>query len=285
MTPPLAFQPLPESFLDSSRPQQFKPHNSFGNFHIPAQLSFANFSRNEQLSGNLFGSLTQVKEKPAEKFVQNSVQKELDDTVYELPDLPKLELDNGLLSTLGVQPDDILEQKFVNEKQQEDAVLGQIKEEYNFDEIKDAFDEGTVPQQLDFFYGGENSSFNRAVEFLSPSNENREFIAFLLSDIGENLRTNNSLSIHIESEDMFYQNFNTGENFYNFLIAQQNYQTAPVPKRFSYHHSFEHYIQNFLQSFSLDDIDKFDLYSNKNSKYLFYRFIDYIKISGGKRHK
>ena len=95
--------------------------------------------------------------------------------------------------------------------------------------------------------------------------------------------TNNSLSIHIESGDIFYQNFNTGENFYNFLIAQQNDQTAAVPKRVSYHHSLEHYVQNFLPSFPLDDVDKFDLYSNKNAKYLFYRFNDYIKMSGGKK--
>ena len=216
---PPSFQPLSESFLDSSWPQQFRPDNSCGNFHIPAQLSSAYFNRNEKPSGNLFGSLTQVKEKVAEKFVQNSLQKELDDTIYELPDPPKLELGDGLLNTLGVQADDILEQKFVNQKQQEDTVLEQIKKEYNFDEIKDAFDEDTVLQQLDFFYGGENSNFNRAIKFLSPSKENREFIAFLLSDLGQNLMTNNSLSIHIESGDIFYLNFNTGENCYNFVIA------------------------------------------------------------------
>ena len=116
----------------------------------------------------MFGSLTQTKEKVKENFVQKNVQKELDDTIYEFPDISKLELVDGLLDTLGVQTDDILQQKFVNEKQQEDAVLEQIKEEYNFDEIKDAFDEGHVPQQL---YGGENNNFIRAVEFLSPSNE------------------------------------------------------------------------------------------------------------------
>ena len=65
-------------------------------------------------------------------------------------------------------------------------------EDYNFDEIKDTFDECGVLHQLDFFYGGENSNFKRAIEFLSPSNENREFIAFLLSDQEQNLMTNNS---------------------------------------------------------------------------------------------
>ena len=86
----------------------------------------------------------------------------------------------------------------------------------------------------------------------------------------------NSLSIHIQSGDIFYQNYNTGENFYNLLIAQQNDETAYVPKKMSYCNSFEKYIDSFLPSFSIDDVEKFDLYSNKNAKYLFYKFSDYI---------
>ena len=70
--------------------------------------------------------------------------------------------------------------------------------------------------------------------------------------------------------------------FCNFIFAQQDDQTALVPKRFSYHHSFEKYIQNFLPSFSIDDVEKIDLHVHKNVKYLFYRFNDYIKTSGGK---
>ena len=127
LPPAPSFQPLPERFLDSSQSQQFRPDNSFGNFHVPAQLSSANFNKNEKLSGNLFGSLTQVREKVA----QDSVQKELYDTICELPDPPKLELGDGLLNSLGVQADNILEQKFVNQKQQEDVALEQIKEDYN----------------------------------------------------------------------------------------------------------------------------------------------------------
>ena len=95
--------------------------------------------------------------------------------------------------------------------------------------------------------------------------------------------TDNSLSIHIESGDTFYQNFNTGENFYNFFMDELNNQAANVPKRISYHHNFEHYMKNFLPSFSLDNVNKFDLFSNKNAKYLFYRFNNFIKKSGGKK--
>ena len=72
--------------------------------------------------------------------------------IYELPDPPKLELGDGLLNSLGAEADDILEQKFINKKEEEDAVFEQIKEDYNFDQIKNAFDEAAVPPQLDFFY-------------------------------------------------------------------------------------------------------------------------------------
>ena len=147
-------------------------------------------------------------------------------------------------------------------KQEKDAVLEHMKEDYKFDEIKDAFDEGVVPHQLEFFCGGENNNLNYAIEFLLPSNENIEFIAILLSDQRQNFMTNNSLSIHIESGDIFYQNFKTNENFYNFLLAQQDDQIVTVPKQITYPSSSEKYTQGFLPLFSIDNVEKFDLYSH-----------------------
>ena len=208
-------------------------------------------------SNNLYGSQAQTLSKKQEK---QNIQKELNDKIYELPDdPPKFELGDGFINVLGEEADDILDEKFANKKKQEDESLENFKEEYNFEEIKDAFDEGSVPNQLDFFYGGQNENFTHAVNFLSLSNDNREFIAFLISDAGQNIMTNNSLSIHIESGNIFYQNFNTNENFYNFLLAQQDETKAIAPKRISYHNSFERYFQNFLLSFSIDDVEKFDL--------------------------
>ena len=93
--------------------------------------------------------------------------------------------------------------------------------------------------------------------------------------------TNNSLSIHIESGNIFYHNFNTNEHFYGFLLAQQDETKAIIPKRIAYHYSFEKYIKNYLPSFSVDDIEKFDLFANKNSKYLLYKFNDWIESLQG----
>ena len=68
-----------------------------------------------------------------------------------MPDPPKLDLGHGLLNVLSVEADDILDKQLVIKKEQEVAVLEQLKGEYNFDDIKDAFDEGTVPHQVEFF--------------------------------------------------------------------------------------------------------------------------------------
>ena len=97
--------------------------------------------------------------------------------------------------------------------------------------------------------------------------------------------TQNKLSIHVDSGDIFYDNHNTEDNFYSFLLSQQNGEAAFVPKKFSYSNTFEKYITSFLQNFSISDQQKFDLLAFKNSKYLFYRFNDFVKMYGNPRYK
>ena len=97
--------------------------------------------------------------------------------------------------------------------------------------------------------------------------------------------TQNKLSIHVESGDIFYDNHNTEENFYSFLLSQQNDEAAYVPKKFSYNDTFEKHITSFLKNFFIDHQEKFDLLAFKNSKYLFYRFNDFVKIYGNPRCK
>ena len=62
-------------------------------------------------------------------------------------------------------------------------------------------------------------------------------------------------------------------------------EVAYVPKKWSYSNSFEKYISKFLQQFSIDDQETFDLLSFKNSKYLFYCFNDFIKAYGNPTYK
>lgn len=99
----------------------------------------------------------------------------------------------------------------------------------------------------------------------------------MLSDIGRQTMTQNKLSIHVVSGDIFYDNHNTGGNFYSFLLSQENDEAANVPKKISYRNSFEAYISTFLQDFSIDDQEKFDLLAFKSSKDLFYLSNDFVK--------
>ena len=144
---------------------------------------------------------------------------------------------------------------------------------------------GQVPESIYFFYGGDSQLFVDALEFICLSPINREFATFLLSDLGRQTMTQNKLSIHVESGDIFYNNHNTNENFYNFLLSQQNDEAAYVPKKFFYNNSFEKYITTFLKAFSIKDQEKFDFLAFKNSKYLFYRFNDFVKAYGNPRYK
>ena len=136
---------------------------------------------------------------------------------------------------LGKEAEDILKEVFVNLKELENKTLENIKDEYNFDEIKDAFDDASVPKQLEFFYGGNNDNFIQACNFLSLNEDNNEFISFLCSDNRQNIMTNNSLFIHIESRNIFYQKSNTNENFCSFLLTQEDGTKAIIAKRIAYH--------------------------------------------------
>ena len=106
-----------------------------------------------------------------------------------------------------------------------------------------------------------------------------------MSDEGRILMTQNKLSIHVQTGDIFYDNHNTEENFYNFLLSQQNKEAALVAKKFSYFNSFENYITQFMQNFSIDEQEKFDLLSFKNSKYLFYVFNSFVRLNGNPRYR
>ena len=142
-----------------------------------------------------------------------------------------------------------------------------------------------MPDNIYSFYGGDSQQFVDALEFLGLGPINREFAAVLLSELRRKTMTQNKLSIHVESGNIFYDNHNTEENFFIFLLFQQNDEAAYVPKKFSYNDTFEKYITSFLQNFSIDDQEKFDLLAFKNSKYLFYRFNDFVKIYGNPRYK
>ena len=82
---------------------------------------------------------------------------------------------------LGAETHEILDKKFLNKKKQEDEALEKFYKECDFEEIKDGFHEGSLPNQLNFLHGGQSENFAHADNFISLNHDNREFIAFHFS--------------------------------------------------------------------------------------------------------
>ena len=142
------------------------------------------------------------------KPIEGQVLEDIDTAIYEIPEPPELEIGDPLLNILSADTEKSLTDDYVNDKNLQDKSLEQIKEEYNFDEIKGTFDEGKILPQLEFSFGGENDNFLQTCNFLSLSEDNNEFFSFLSSDMGQNIMINNSLSIHIETVGIFNNDFN-----------------------------------------------------------------------------
>ena len=52
--------------------------------------------------------------------------------------------------------------------------------------------------------------------------DNENFLDFLSLDIGSQIFRENMLSIHIATGNIFYDNYNTNESMYSFLLNQQD---------------------------------------------------------------
>ena len=141
----------------------------------------------------------------------------IDDLLHELPDdsqLPHLEMGDELLDTLGNEGEDIIDGA-LNRKEEEDLIFEKIIDKCNIPGIKDEMDEtGQVPESIYFFYGGDSDQFVEALKFIGIQGQHREFATFLMSDEGRRLMTQNKLSIHVETGDIFYDSHNTEEKFF-----------------------------------------------------------------------
>ena len=82
---------------------------------------------------------------------KEQILEDIDTATYEVPVPPKIEIGDPLLNFLSTGPEGNLVDDYVNHEELQDRTIKQIKEEYKFDEMKDAFDEGKIPPQLEIF--------------------------------------------------------------------------------------------------------------------------------------
>ena len=57
---------------------------------------------------------------------------------------------------------------------------------------------------------------------LNLNRENSDFVEFLFLDIGSQVFRENMLSMHIETGNILFDNYNTNESIYDFLLRQQD---------------------------------------------------------------
>ena len=130
----------------------------------------------------------------------------------------KIEVDNIIVLTLNKAPE-ILNETFLRDKELEKKKwIDKIKEKYNFDEILESLQKSEIPDSIEFYFGGENEKFFIKCKLLNLSVENENFVDFLSNDYCSHIMRENKLLIHIESGNVYFDNFNTNESIYDFLL-------------------------------------------------------------------
>ena len=91
----------------------------------------------------------------------------------------------------------------------------------------------------------------------------------ILSTVRRIIREN-KLLLYIETGNIYHDNLNMNESIYDFILAQQENSKNLLKTRFSYGGDFDQYTRTYLGEIEARNDDKYDLLTNKISKYLFY---------------
>ena len=129
-----------------------------------------------------------------------------------------------------------------------------------------------IPLELEFFGGGENQLSDNYVKALQLSPN--YFIP--IWEKYKEILLPNKLKIHVETGNIYYDNQNTNESIYSFFSAQKDPDKAFIDFEFTFADSYEDYFEWLIVSFDSYEKTKLDILANKNSKFLFYRFNDFL---------
>ena len=137
-----------------------------------------------------------------------------------------------------------------------------------------------TPSELEFYFGGPNRNFFLISFGLNLIRDNLDFIDFLSSDIGSQFFKESMLSIHSETGNIFYSNYNTGKSIYDFLPRQQDDTKKIIHAALTYTDSFSSFIKCFLDDIDAETVDKFDFLSTKvlNIFYTDSKIICYLEV-------
>ena len=219
------------------------------NFRVPSPPRFPplpnNFTQSENNDQPTIGAAKILCEleaiKGKQEIARENIKSEIDNLMTDILSPPILELSDGLLNVLN-DGENIINYDVIKTEDLDEKDIEDIKNEYNFDGTKNTLDEGHIPEILQFFYSGDdNENFRINCEMLGIDGDESEFIDFLWSPKGEEIMQENSLSIHLEPGNIFYNNLNTQESFYDFLLNQQDQNKEVMKKKISFSASFKIY--------------------------------------------
>ena len=90
----------------------------------------------------------------------------------------------------------------------------------------------------------------------------------------------NDLKIHIETGNIYFQDTDTNESIFELIKNQQNISKGVIHTELKFDGSYKSYFQWILNEFDAKQKTNFDIFSNKNTKYLVYRFNDFQNSIG-----
>ena len=89
----------------------------------------------------------------------------------------------------------------------------------------------------------------------------------------------NKPKIHIETVNIYYNNNDTNESIFDFLLKQQDPSKGIINFDFIYGGNYRDCFNWIIEGFTSYQKNKLDVLTYKNSKYLFYRYDDILKES------
>ena len=141
-------------------------------------------------------------------------------------------------------------------------------------------DRGKLPDQLKFFEG-DNIEKDLLLQNMwknigSLSKASLEFLDYLSSDYGKELLHKNKLQIHVESWEIFHDNFKTDKNFL-LLWWSRRWNQKICQLKLNLSRDLEYYGREILSG-TTDH--RFELHENAIAKYLFHRFNNFQQSFG-----
>ena len=172
------------------------------------------------------------------------------------------------------------------EKISEQNKLADVQPDFeNLSETLSAITSDIVPFEFEFFKGGPNENVSNNIRALNSGVDTLEFLDFLQSKVCKKILEDNKLKIHIETGNIYYDNNDTNESIHNFILAQANPISGEIDHSFTFDRDYTIYFHWLTDAFEETKKNKLDIFTNKNSKFLFYHFNDYLEQNGSQMKK